>query len=62
MDEYTKLCRLRNSLKHDLERIRDPLFQHLPATRLAAIESELAKMHLTNDVPKYRPESKIKNS
>jgi hypothetical protein len=57
VEEYNQLCRLRDSLKHDLERIRDPLFQHLPASRLASLESELAKMHLTN-IPKYSPAKK----
>jgi hypothetical protein len=57
IEEYNQLCRLRDSLKHDLERLRDPLFQHLPATRLASLESELAKLHLTN-IPKYRPQFK----
>jgi hypothetical protein len=54
IEEYNHLTRLRNSLKHDLERLRDPLFQHLPASRLASLESELAKMYLTN-IPKFRP-------
>uniref|UniRef100_A0A7E4VCP6 Calcium uniporter protein n=1 Tax=Panagrellus redivivus TaxID=6233 RepID=A0A7E4VCP6_PANRE len=56
VDQYNELVKLRDQLKHDLERLRDPLFQHLPATRLASLESELAKLHLTN-IPKYKPSS-----
>uniref|UniRef100_A0A914XXK9 Calcium uniporter protein n=1 Tax=Panagrolaimus superbus TaxID=310955 RepID=A0A914XXK9_9BILA len=57
VESYNQLSRLKYSLKHDLERLRDPLAQHLPATRLASLESELAKMYLTN-IPKYHPEKK----
>ncbi|KAE9554457.1 hypothetical protein FO519_002331 [Halicephalobus sp. NKZ332] len=56
---YNELVKLRDSIKHDLDRLRDPLYQHLPATRLAAFESELAKMHLTN-IPKYNPPEEVK--
>uniref|UniRef100_A0AC34Q713 Calcium uniporter protein n=1 Tax=Panagrolaimus sp. JU765 TaxID=591449 RepID=A0AC34Q713_9BILA len=56
---YNDLIKLRDSLKHDLERLRDPLYQHLPATRLASLESELAKNHLTN-IPKYQPTENVK--
>uniref|UniRef100_A0AC34GSA4 Calcium uniporter protein n=1 Tax=Panagrolaimus sp. ES5 TaxID=591445 RepID=A0AC34GSA4_9BILA len=54
---YNQLSRLKDSLKHDLDRLRDPLSQHLPATRLASLESELAKMYLTN-IPKFQPKKK----
>ncbi|KAI6174684.1 Calcium uniporter protein [Aphelenchoides bicaudatus] len=44
IDAYNDLKRLSIELRHDLERIRDPLQQHLPATRLASLESEQAKI------------------
>jgi len=56
---YNELVKLRDSIKNDLDRLRDPLYQHLPATRLAALESELAKIHLTN-IPKYKPSEEVK--
>jgi len=43
IENYNELKRLSIELRRDLERIRDPLHQHLPATRLASLESEIAK-------------------
>lgn len=45
--KYNDLKQLQHDLKQDLRRLRDPLQQHLPAHRLAALESEAAKTRLT---------------
>ncbi|CAD5211706.1 unnamed protein product [Bursaphelenchus okinawaensis] len=44
--EYNNLKTLQHEIKADLKRLRDPLQQHLPAHRLASLESEAAKWRL----------------
>ncbi|KAH7702833.1 Protein MCU-1 [Aphelenchoides avenae] len=52
VDHYNALHNLRTELRQDLRRLRDPLYQHLPVGRLAALESENAKLRLTT-APKW---------
>ncbi|KAI6238336.1 Calcium uniporter protein [Aphelenchoides fujianensis] len=51
---YNQLKRLQIELRRDLERIRDPLFQHLPASRLASLELEAANLRSTTTGEKPR--------
>uniref|UniRef100_A0A1I7VB61 M48 family peptidase n=1 Tax=Loa loa TaxID=7209 RepID=A0A1I7VB61_LOALO len=37
ISRFNELQNVASSLKHDLKRLRDPLYQHLPATRLASL-------------------------
>lgn len=44
LSKYNSLTELSNQLRNDLRRLRDPLLQHLPLDRFAALESENAKL------------------
>ncbi|KAI6170078.1 Calcium uniporter protein [Aphelenchoides besseyi] len=46
IETYNELKRLQTELRSDLQRIRDPLCQHLPASRLLSLEGETAKFRL----------------
>ncbi|MCP9265550.1 BMA-MCU-1 [Dirofilaria immitis] len=48
MEKFNELQSVASSLKHDLKRLRDPLYQHLPAARLASLLRENEKVRSAN--------------
>ncbi|VDP14593.1 unnamed protein product [Onchocerca flexuosa] len=48
ISRFNELQSMANSLKHELKRLRDPLYQHLPATELASLLRKSEKMRHTN--------------
>uniref|UniRef100_A0A1I8EPB5 Calcium uniporter protein n=2 Tax=Wuchereria bancrofti TaxID=6293 RepID=A0A1I8EPB5_WUCBA len=44
ISRFNELQNVASSLKHDLKRLRDPLYQHLPAARLASLLQGSEKM------------------
>uniref|UniRef100_A0A915EB80 Calcium uniporter protein n=1 Tax=Ditylenchus dipsaci TaxID=166011 RepID=A0A915EB80_9BILA len=53
IQKYNTLSELGAELRHDLKRLRDPLYQHLPVNRLSSLESEKAKVWVAPDVPPH---------
>ncbi|KAM3725353.1 Calcium uniporter protein [Dirofilaria immitis] len=48
ISRFNELQSVASSLKHDLKRLRDPLYQHLPAARLASLLRENEKVRSAN--------------
>uniref|UniRef100_A0A915Q135 Calcium uniporter protein n=1 Tax=Setaria digitata TaxID=48799 RepID=A0A915Q135_9BILA len=48
ISRFNELQNIASSLRHDLKRLQDPLYQHLPATRLASLLRESKRMRPTS--------------